>query len=117
MKHIVTLLALMISGCVGDRLDFRHAGSIFQKNNDYVCVNSKRGDVITYYILSSSEDNYQHPLFFENYIQKKYPDHCFNLTLKKDITYNLLYKMNDVKYRVNFALDDDGRIKQGVNNL
>ncbi|WP_336707949.1 MULTISPECIES: putative T6SS immunity periplasmic lipoprotein [unclassified Cedecea] len=117
MKYIVILLALMLSGCVGDRLDFRHAGSIFKKNNDYICVNSKRGDVITYYILSSSADTYREPLFFADNIAKQYPDHCFNLTLKKGVTYNLLYEMNDVKYRVNFALDDDGRIKQGVNNL
>lgn len=117
MKYFLILLAPMLSGCVGDRLDFRHAGSIFKKNNDYICINSKKNDVITYYILSSSADTYREPLFFADNIVKKYPDHCFNLTLKKDVTYNLLYEMNDVKYRVNFALDPDGGIKQGVNYL
>lgn len=117
MKYVVILLALILSGCVGDRLDFRHAGSIFKKNNDYICVISKKDDVITYYILSSSADTYREPLFFADNIAKKYPDHCFNLTLKKGITYNLLYEMNDVKYRVNFEVEGDGKIKQGVNNL
>lgn len=117
MKNLLLILIFLISGCVGDRLEFRNAGSIYQNNSDVICIKSKQGDVITYYLLTSSEDTYRQSLFFENYVQKKYPDHCFNLTLKKDVTYNLLYEMNDVKYRVNFALDSVGGIKQGVNNL
>ncbi|MRT56810.1 hypothetical protein GJV11_11865 [Enterobacteriaceae bacterium RIT693] len=117
MKNLLLVLIFLVSGCVGDRLDFRHAGTVYQKNSDVICIKSKEGDVITYYLLTSSEDTYRQSLFFENYVQKKYPDHCFNLTLKQDVTYNLLYEMNDVKYRVNFALDGVGGIKQGVNNL
>ncbi|WP_336983527.1 MULTISPECIES: putative T6SS immunity periplasmic lipoprotein [unclassified Cedecea] len=117
MKNLMLVLIFLISGCVGDRLEFRNAGTVYQKNSNVICIKSKEGDVITYYLLTSSEDTYRQSLFFENYVQKKYPDHCFNLTLNKGVTYNLLFRMNNVKYRVNFALDDDGRIKQGVNNL
>ncbi|WP_213716291.1 putative T6SS immunity periplasmic lipoprotein [Cedecea lapagei] len=113
MKNILLLLVLLISGCVGDRLEFRNAGTVYQKNSDVICIKSKEGDVITWYLLTSSEDTYRQSLFFADYVQKKYPDHCFNLMLKKDVTYNLLYEMNNVKYRVNFALDGGGGIKQG----
>lgn len=117
MKKIIFLLVLLISGCVGDRLDFRNEGAVYQKDNSSICVKSAEGDTITYYLLSSSENNYQKPLLFADHITKKYPEHCFNVTLKKDVIYNLLYEMNDVKYRVNFKLESDGKIKQGVNNL
>lgn len=117
MKNLLLILIFLISGCVGDRLDFRHAGTVYQKNSNVICIKSKEGDVITYYLLTSSEDTYRQSLFFADYVQKKYPDHCFNLTLKKDVTYNLLYEMNDVKYRINFALDGNGGIKQGMNYL
>ncbi|VEB98615.1 Uncharacterised protein [Cedecea lapagei] len=117
MKNLLLILIFLISGCVGDRLDFRNAGSVYQKNSKEICIKSKEGDVLSYYLLTSSADTYQHPLLFEDHIAKKYPDHCFNLTLKKDVTYNLLYEMNDVKYQVDFALDGVGGIKQGGNYL
>lgn len=117
MKNLLLVLIFLVSGCVGDRLEFRNAGSVYQKNSNGICIKSKEGDVITYYLLTSSEDTYRQSLFFEDHIAKKYPDHCFNLILKKYVTYNLLYEMNDVKYRVNFALDCIRGIKQGVNNL
>ncbi|MFZ4832535.1 putative T6SS immunity periplasmic lipoprotein [Rouxiella sp. Mn2063] len=115
MKKLIIALILFISGCVGDRLDFRHEGSVYKKGNDSVCVTSKEGDNITYYLLSSSENNYSPPLLFEDNIERKYPNHCFDVKLKKGVTYNLIYEMNDIKYRVDFKLDDKSNIKQGVN--
>jgi len=116
MKNLLFIFIFLISGCVGDRLDFRNPGAIYKKNNSSFCINSKEGDTLTYYLLTSSEDNYKDALVFEDHIENKYPNHCFNIIWKEDITYNLLYEMNDIKYRVNFKIDN-GQIKQGVNNI
>jgi hypothetical protein len=114
-KSITTLISIsLFTGCVGDRLDFRHQGDIYNKNSELFCINSKPGDNITYYLLSSSENNYQSPLIFEDNVNKKYPDTCLQIKLKQNVYYNIIYEMNNIKYRVDFTLDEKNNIKQGV---
>lgn len=38
MKNLLLLLVFLISGCVGDRLDFRNAGTVYQKNSDVIIL-------------------------------------------------------------------------------
>ncbi|WP_408014951.1 putative T6SS immunity periplasmic lipoprotein [Rouxiella aceris] len=86
----ILLSIFLISGCVGDRLDFRHKGSVYKKNSNLLCIDSKPGDSITYYLLSSSKNNYHPPLMFEDNINRKYPDTCLPIALKQNISYNII---------------------------
>jgi hypothetical protein len=111
-KVIVMLIFVsLLSGCVGDRLDFRHKGEVFQQDRSKICVKSMPGDTMSYYLLSSSENNYAPPLLTENHINNKYPDTCINVTLKENVSYDLIYILSDVKYRASFTLDGSHNIR------
>ena len=111
-KVIVMLIFVsLLSGCVGDRLDFRHKGEVFQQDRSRICVKSMPGDTMSYYLLSSSENNYAPPLVTENHINNKYPDTCINVTLKENVSYDLIYILSDVKYRASFTLDGSHNIR------
>ncbi|WP_146000847.1 putative T6SS immunity periplasmic lipoprotein [Chimaeribacter arupi] len=108
MKGIITLfiVVMTLSGCVGDRLDFRNKGTVYLEGNRLVCIKSTPGDRLTYYLLSSSENNYAPPLAVEVEINRTYPDTCINsITLKENVAYDLNYILNDVKYKAEFSLD------------
>lgn len=108
MKKIITLFTLVtaLSGCVGDRLEFRNKGTVYLEGNRLICIKSTPGDILTYYLLSSSENNYAPPLAVEVDIKRAYPDTCINsITLKENVDYDLTYILNDIKYRAEFTLD------------
>ena len=109
---IPLIFTLSLSGCVGDRLDFRKKGTVYLEGNRLVCIKSTPGDRLTYYLLSSSENNYAPPLAVEVEINRTYPDTCINsVTLKENVAYDLNYILNDVKYKAEFILDKNSTIK------
>lgn len=50
---------------------------------------------------------------FEDNINRKYPDTCLPIALKQNISYNIIYEMNNIKYRVDFSVDEKNNIKPG----
>ncbi|MDV5141385.1 putative T6SS immunity periplasmic lipoprotein [Chimaeribacter arupi] len=109
---IPLIFTLSLSGCVGDRLEFRDKGTVYLEGNRLVCIKSTPGDRLIYYLLSSSENNYAPPLAVEVEINRTYPDTCINsITLKENVAYELSYILNDVKYKAEFILDKNSTIK------
>lgn len=108
-KYILYILFCFISGCTGDTLIFRHQGDARIDVNS-ICVNSSPGDILEFYLLSSSFDNYRKPIVMEEHISRKYPDTCIISEIKNPADYDLMYVLNDKKYRLNFTVDQDGKI-------
>jgi len=107
-----------MSGCVGDRLEFRNKGEVFFKDGQFLCIKSMPGDTLTYYLLSSSENNYSPPLRDGVDINVKYPATCLHdITLKKNVFYDLSYILNDIKYKAEFSVDENNNIKSGYINF
>ena len=114
-KIILFIFSFIISGCVGDQLEFRNKGTVFFKDDHFLCIKSMPGDTLTYYLLSSSENNYSPPLLVGIDINVKYPATCVhNITLKKNVFYDFTYILNGIKYRAEFSLDESNNIKPGI---
>ncbi|HHL2498293.1 TPA: putative T6SS immunity periplasmic lipoprotein [Yersinia enterocolitica] len=112
IRFVLLILCVLLTGCVGDRLEFRNKGdALIDKNS--ICVKAKSGDVLTYYLLSSSTDNYEKPLEVGTDVNKKYPDICIFTALKNNTTYDLIYVLNGEKYRMEFSIDGSGIISEG----
>ncbi|MFZ4833183.1 putative T6SS immunity periplasmic lipoprotein [Rouxiella sp. Mn2063] len=113
MKKIIiaVFFTLFLSACGSDRLAFSNRGEVYLLGNDLLCIKSKPGDVISFYSLSSSENKYYPALVSEFEINNKYPDTCIRVSLKKDVSYELIYTMNKVDYSAVFNLEND-KLKQ-----
>jgi hypothetical protein len=112
IRSVFLILCVLLTGCVGDRLDFRNKGDVFIDKNS-ICVKAKSGDVLTYYLLSSSINNYEKPLEVGTDVSKKYPDTCIFTALEKNTAYDLIYVLNGDKYRVEFFIDGKGKVSEG----
>ncbi|WP_146001014.1 putative T6SS immunity periplasmic lipoprotein [Chimaeribacter californicus] len=109
---IPLIFILSLSSCVGDRLEFRNKGTVYLEGNRLICIKSTPGDILTYYLLSSSENNYAPPLAVAVDIKRAYPDTCINsVTLKENVAYDLNYILNDIKYKAEFSVDKSSTIK------
>ena len=95
-KSLLCLFLFLLMGCAGDRLSFHQAGSA-TVNENRICISSFPGDILEYYSLSSSENNFEAPLSIEDNIVKKHSDTCIPLTLK--------YELNGKKYQFEFMTD------------
>jgi len=84
---------VFLSGCTGDTLSFRHQGDARIKNNG-ICIKTSPDNILEFYLLSSSLDNYQKPLVLGDGIAKKHPDTCIKADLKKAADYDLMYMLN-----------------------
>lgn len=116
IRSILLILCVLLTGCVGDRLDFRNKGDAFIDKNS-ICVKAKPGDVLTYYLLSSSINNYEKPLEVGTDVSKKYPDICIFTALENNTDYDLIYVLSGEKYRVEFSIDGKGVISEGYRGL
>ncbi|CNL85270.1 putative T6SS immunity periplasmic lipoprotein [Yersinia aldovae] len=110
-RSVFLILCALLVGCVGDRLDFRNKGDVLIHKNS-ICIKAKSGDTLTYYLLSSSTDNYEKPLEVGTNVSKKYPDICIFTTLENNTAYDLIYVLNGGKYRVEFSINGDGIIPE-----
>ncbi|WP_413081216.1 putative T6SS immunity periplasmic lipoprotein [Yersinia thracica] len=116
IRFILLILCVLLTGCVGDRLEFRNKGdALIDKNS--ICVKAKSGDVLTYYLLSSSTDNYEKPLEVGTGVNMKYPNICIFTVLKNNTDYDLIYVLNGGKYRIEFSIDGKGVISEGYRGL
>ena len=95
---------LLVAGCVGERLTFHNEGHA-KVDENRICIKSHPGDILEYYLLNSSENNYEKPLSGGEDIEKKYPDTCIPLKLKGSTNYELMYILNKEKYRFEFKTD------------
>ena len=109
MKTNIWLLCFLLAGCVGDRLEFRNKGDAVV-DNDSICIISKPGDVLTYYLLTSSTDNYQKPVAVSTNIQKRHPATCIKYDVKFPAKYSLIYILNNKKYRFEFITETPEKI-------
>lgn len=75
-------------------------------------MQSSPKDVLRFYLLTSSEDHYKRQLLSEEYIEKENPDTCIYIRLKNNINYNVIYIMNDDKYRADFSLDENNNLTE-----
>ena len=103
-KSLLCLFLFLLMGCAGDRLSFHQAGSA-TVNENRICISSFPGDILEYYSLSSSENNFEAPLSIEDNIVKKHSDTCIPLTLKNNTNYELIYELNGKKYRFECMTD------------
>ena len=109
MKKLLIIIAITstLVGCgVGDTMQYRTRGHVFLKGEDTVCLKSLPNDILNSYLLTSSEDHYKTTLLVENYINLPYPNTCMKINLKKNFSYNIIYIMNNQKFRVDFTLGD-----------
>ena len=106
-RNSIIVFFLFLSGCTGDTLDFRHQGNA-RIEKDSICITSSPNDVLRFYLLTSSLDNYQKPLAMEDNIARKYPDTCINADVVQPADYDLMYKLNEKKYRLSFTVGHDG---------
>ena len=113
MKNILMCAFLfLLSGCVGDRIDFHNEVDAAVTEN-YICIKSFPGDTLEYYLLSSSADRYTVPLaYMMKGVPKKYPDTCIPVSLKKKADYELIYTLNGINYHFDFSIDADKKIKK-----
>ncbi|WP_294900022.1 putative T6SS immunity periplasmic lipoprotein [Tatumella sp. UBA2305] len=105
----MSFLFFLLSGCTGDRLVFRNKGNAVV-SKDSICITSKPGDVLEYYMLSYSVNNYHPPLNMEEDIAKKYPETCIKTELKNNAAYGLIYTMSGKNYRFEFNIDANGKV-------
>jgi len=104
-SFLIVAIISILTGCgLGDRMEFSTRGHAFLKGPDIVCLKSLPNDVLKYYLVSSSEDHYKTVLLVENHINKIYPNTCINIKLKKNVSYDIMYIMNDEKLSVGFTL-------------
>lgn len=112
MKIAMIILCLILVGCgSGDRLAFSEPRSA-SINENLLCINAKNGDVISFYSLSSSIDNYSNTIMHSGDQEKSriYPNLCFDIQLKRGFNYSLLYVLNEKKYRLEFNIDLNGTV-------
>ena len=105
----IMVISFLLNACTGDTLTFRHQGDALIKG-DSICLTSSPGDVLSFYLLSSSLDNYRKPISMQEDISIKSPDTCIKSDVRKPANYDLMYIMDDTKYRVNFTVNGDGSI-------
>ncbi|MBT0723807.1 hypothetical protein HH682_04990 [Rosenbergiella sp. S61] len=88
---------------------FRDKGDAVVLKNS-ICIASESGDVLDYYMLSYSVNNYHPPLIMEDDIAKKYPNTCIKIELVNNADYGLVYTINGRNYRFEFNIDVNGKI-------
>ncbi|MGB8665083.1 MAG: putative T6SS immunity periplasmic lipoprotein [Serratia inhibens] len=110
-NFMLCLFFFLLTGCVGDRLAFHQAGHATVSENR-ICITASPGDILEYYLLTSSENNYEIPLSEEDNIAKKYPDTCIPLVLKNSTSYELIYELSGKKYRFEFKSDAHKKVKE-----
>lgn len=108
-KCFLCLCGVLLAGCVSDRLTFHQAGNA-TVSDTHICIISPPGEVLKYFSLSSSENNYTSPLVTRDNIAKKYPDTCVPFELKNTTQYELIYELDDTKFRFEFITDEDKKI-------
>ncbi|GLR11090.1 hypothetical protein COO59_15095 [Mixta theicola] len=110
MKKIMLLFLLILASCgSGDKLQFNLPGDANITLNS-ICINAKSGEILSYYLLSSSVNQYKKPLSMEDDIQKFYPNMCVFSRFEKNESYTLIYILDQKKYRVEFRVDHEGNI-------
>lgn len=108
-KYFLYLCWFLLVGCVSDRLTFHQAGDA-TVSDTHICIVSPPGGILTYFSLSSSQNNYDEPLLKEDNIAKKYPDTCIPFVLKTDTRYELIYEISNERFRFEFITDADKKV-------
>ncbi|MBT0728152.1 hypothetical protein HGT73_12340 [Rosenbergiella australiborealis] len=110
MKYVyLSFMLFFLSGCIGDRLVFRDKGDAVVLKNS-ICIASEPGDIVGFYMLSYSVNNYHPPLVMEDGIARKYPNTCIKVELVNNSDYGLVYTINGKNYRFEFNIDVNGKI-------
>ncbi|WP_034947473.1 putative T6SS immunity periplasmic lipoprotein [Erwinia oleae] len=105
------MVMMLLSGCgLQDYPVFRYQGEVFVPDDNLVCIKSASNDMLTFYTISSTEDDHKTDLAVGRDIKKQYPDTCIRLVLTPGVEYTMLYILNGVKYRVVF--DSNGTINR-----
>lgn len=108
----VFFLVFLLTGCTGDTLVFRNQGDARIDKNG-ICIKSSSGDVLSYYSVSSTLDNYKEPIAISE-ASKKFPDTCIKVEIKESADYDFVYILNDENYRLNFTVDKDGVVHKSL---
>lgn len=110
MKKIILLFLLFLVSCgSGDKLKFKLPGNAFIDLNS-ICIKAQPHEMLSYYLLSSSVNQYKKPILTEDNIQRFYPDTCVVNRFEKGEKYTLIYVLNQEKYRIAFKVDNQGNI-------
>lgn len=108
------VIGLVLTACQSDadRLVFTETGTVFT-NGDSLCIGkSGEADALNYYYLEEIVQGVNKPLLNSGdvMLNLSYPDTCFKIKLKPGSKYGVLYIMNDIKYRYEFDVNENGRI-------
>jgi hypothetical protein len=111
-KVMIAGMCFCLSGCLlGEKFPFTDQGSAIIYG-DRICISVDKKDVLDFYSISSSENNYKKELVNsgDTPLQYRYPKTCFSAPLKNGFEYVLLYKMNSHTFRYEFFIDLNGRV-------
>jgi hypothetical protein len=113
MKIItIALLCCPLSGClVGEGFPFTVERGVII-DHDRICISIDKKDIVDFYSLSSSKDNYKKEIINTGnaVLNYTYPQSCFLAPLQFGYEYTLLYTMNGQTYRYEFFIDLNGQI-------
>ncbi|SMG25563.1 putative T6SS immunity periplasmic lipoprotein [Cedecea sp. NFIX57] len=113
MNHLfkLTLLCTALSGCVGENLGVGEWKSIYI-DGPQICFTVDKSDVLTRYVLSSTQGGEYKVLAVTDHDSLSYPDTCINIELTPGYIYQASYTMNKVNYRYSFFIDNDRHITE-----
>jgi hypothetical protein len=111
MKKFVALLALifLLTACPGENLGIGSWRNI-SVDHRRICFSVDKADVLSRYVLSSTQGGDYKELATAEFAHLSYPDTCINVQLKPGYTYQASYTMNNSNYRYSFFIDNDWNI-------
>lgn len=110
MKRYVAfaLVLTTLVGCgAGDRVPDWRSYSII---NNTLCFSVDKSDVLSRYVISSTQEINGKALASEDRVSLSWPDTCVKVPLTNGYIYQTAYTLNGVPYRYNFFIDNNGRI-------
>ncbi|WP_336707524.1 MULTISPECIES: putative T6SS immunity periplasmic lipoprotein [unclassified Cedecea] len=102
-------LCTALSGCVGEGLGVGDWKSLYIDGN-HICFTVDKSDVLTRYVLSSTQGGEYKVLAVTDLDNLSYPNTCINIELTPGYIYQASYTMNKANYRYSFFIDNDRQI-------
>lgn len=112
MKRLILIsLCAVLSGCVGENLGAGEWRSIYI-DGPRVCFTVNKNDVLTRYVLSSTQDDGYKELAVADNKTLTYPDTCLNVDMKRGYVYQASYTLNKINYQYSFFIDNTGQLTE-----